>query len=128
MLADGAAVSILRSDTLVRHREQPNGNHRWQGILLAAGPEIREGIRCPEVSIVDVAPLVLHGLGIPVPDNLDGDVPAQLLEPEALERRPPRYAPAGPAPAVPAPLSESDYDREDEATIVDRLRALGYVE
>ena len=128
VLADGAAVSILRSDALVRRREQPNGNHRWQGILLAAGPEIRKGIRCDEVSIVDVAPLVLHGLGIPVPDNLDGDVPAQLLEPEALERWPPRYAPAGPAPAVPGAVTASDYDREDEATIVDRLRALGYVE
>jgi len=128
VLADGAAVSILRSDTLVRHREQPNGNHRWQGILLAAGPEIREGIPCDEVSIVDVAPLVLHSLGIPVPDNLDGDVPAQLLEPEALKRRPVHYTAAPPDPAVAATVAASDYDREDEAAIVDRLRALGYVE
>lgn len=128
VLADGAAVSILPSDALVRHREKPNGNHRPHGILLAAGPEIRRGIRCEEISIVDVAPLLLHSLGVAVPDNLDGVVPTPLLEPQALERRPTRYAPAEPAPTLPEALTADDYDPDDEATVVERLRALGYVE
>jgi len=122
-------VSILRSDTLVRRRELPNGNHRWHGVLIAGGPEIRRGARCDEVSIVDVAPLLLHGLGLAVPEDLDGRVPDELLEPEALERRPVRTAPAGTSAApVPAAAVTADYDHEEEAEIVDRLRALGYVE
>jgi len=128
VLADGAAVSILRSDTLVRRREQPNGNHRWQGILIAGGPELRHGARCDELSIVDVAPLLLHSLGVHVPDGLDGRVPTELLEPEALARRPVRHAPAGAPAAAPATAAGADYDHEEEETIVNRLRALGYVE
>jgi len=121
-------VSILRSDTLVRRREQPNGNHRWQGILIAGGPELRHGARCDELSIVDVAPLLLHSLGVHVPDGLDGRVPTELLEPEALARRPIRHAPAGAPAAAPATAPGADYDHEEEETIVNRLRALGYVE
>lgn len=125
VLADGAAVSILRSDEVVRRREQPNGNHRWHGILLARGPEIRAGARVEELSIVDVAPLLLHSLGVPVPEGLDGRVPTELFDPGALARRPPSYAPA----AAPAPTAAAvPFDDEEEATIVGRLRALGYVE
>ncbi len=129
VLVDGTAVSILRSDTLVREREQPNGNHRWRGILVASGPELRHGARCDEVSIVDVAPLVLHGLGVPVPEDLDGQLPAELFDPAALARRPVRHAPAAaPAAPVPAAVAPSDYDLEEEAAVVSRLRALGYLE
>lgn len=126
VLADGAAISILRSEAVVRRREQPNGNHQWQGILLARGPELRRGAACDEVSIVDVAPLLAHALGIPVPEGLDGRVPLELFAPGALERRPPRYA-ASAAATAPAP-QEVAFDHEEEATIVNRLRALGYVE
>jgi hypothetical protein len=78
---------------------------------------------------VDVAPLLLHSLDVPVPDGLDGRVPTELLEPEALGRRPVRHAPAGvPEAAAPVAAAAADYDPEEEATIVDRLRALGYVE
>jgi predicted AlkP superfamily phosphohydrolase/phosphomutase len=129
VLADGAAVSILRSDTIVRERELPNGNHRWQGILIACGPELRRGARCDEVSIVDVAPLLLHSLDVPVPDDLDGRVPTELFDPEALRRRPIGHAPAGaPAAPVPAAAAGADYDPEEEAAVVNRLRALGYLE
>ena len=40
-LADGAAVSILNSDTLVRSLDEPYGNHRPEGIFFASGPSIR---------------------------------------------------------------------------------------
>jgi predicted AlkP superfamily phosphohydrolase/phosphomutase len=125
-LEDGAAVSIVRSDTLWRRRPHPSGNHQWQGVFLAGGPGIRAGARIAELSIVDVAPLILYALGVPIPDDLDGRLPSEVFLPEHLERRPPATAPAVHEPA------ERDaavtYDPEEEATIVGRLRALGYVE
>lgn len=125
VLADGAAVSILRSEQVVRRRALPNGNHRWQGVLLARGQEIRAGAHVEERSIVDVAPLLLHSLGVPVPEELDGEVPEGLFEPAALAARPPTYRPAA---ALAAPAGVVSFDHEEQATIVGRLRALGYVE
>ena len=128
VLNDGAAISILRSDTLVRTRPEPSGNHRPEGIFLATGPGIRTGETADELSIVDVAPLVLYSLDVPVALDMAGQVPEHVLEPGVLERRPPRYV-AGPAAEPPVPSAgEVAYDSEDEATILNRLRALGYVE
>jgi predicted AlkP superfamily phosphohydrolase/phosphomutase len=128
-LADGGAVSILRSDSLVRRRRKPNGNHRPEGIFLASGPSIRSGTSVEELSIIDVAPLVLYTLNLPVPLDIAGRIPGEVLEPGELERRPPQSM-AGTA-SEEAPESGSGevaYDSDDEATILNRLRALGYIE
>jgi predicted AlkP superfamily phosphohydrolase/phosphomutase len=129
MLEDGAAISILRSDTLLQHRDVPKGNHRWEGIFVAGGPGIRSGVAVDELSIVDIAPLLLYSLDLPIPVDMSGRVPHEVLEPGELERRRPRSM-AGSLPETSpdyAPV-EAIYDAESEATILKRLRALGYVE
>jgi predicted AlkP superfamily phosphohydrolase/phosphomutase len=128
VLADGGTISILPSKTLVARRTEVRGHHRWDGIFAASGPGIRPGFDVGELSIVDVAPLVLHRLGLPVPDDIAGRLPVELLEDDELERRPPRRtaAPAPPASSV-AP-EDLELDADEQAIVVDRLRALGYVE
>lgn len=127
VLADGATMSILPSDTLVARRDEVRGHHRWEGIFLACGPGIRAGARVDELSIVDVAPLLLHRLGLPVPDDMAGRVPTEILEADELERRPPRTVRAMAPPPAPAP-GELALDPEEQADVMGRLRALGYVE
>ena len=128
ILADGATMSILPSEPCVARRDETRGHHRWEGIFLASGPGIRAGRQAGELSIVDVAPLVLHRLGLPVPDDMAGRVPVEILEPQELERRPPRRA-AAPPQNVPVPEpADAALDAEEEASLVQRLRALGYVE
>lgn len=122
---EGSVISILRADTVVQPRVEPAGTHRPEGIFLASGPGIRAGEALAELAIVDVAPLLLHSLGLPLPDDLDGRLPAEVFEAAALRRRPPRaVASRPPAPARPS----AGLDGEDEAEILRRLRALGYVE
>jgi predicted AlkP superfamily phosphohydrolase/phosphomutase len=129
VLADGGTISILPSETIVARRPEPRGHHRWEGIFLAAGPGIRAGARVEELSIVDVAPLLLHQLGLPVPDDLAGSVPEAIFEDGELERRPVRSAPAPAPPAVVSgPAAGVELDPEEQAAVVERLRALGYVE
>jgi predicted AlkP superfamily phosphohydrolase/phosphomutase len=129
VLDEGAAVSILRSDILVRTRDEPNGNHRPEGIFIACGPSIKSGEELDELSIVDVAPMLLYSLDVPVPDDMSGRVPVEAFESSEVERRPPRLVAAGVSDQSPeAPEDEVVYDSEDEATIISRLRALGYVE
>jgi predicted AlkP superfamily phosphohydrolase/phosphomutase len=129
VLAGGGTISILPSENIVARREVPGGHHRWEGIFIAAGPGIRAGHRADQLSIVDVAPLLLHQLGLPVPEDMAGSVPAEIFEAGELERRPPRRAPARRPPAGPRPpATDMDLEPEEKAALLDRLRALGYVE
>jgi predicted AlkP superfamily phosphohydrolase/phosphomutase len=129
LLADGATMSILPSPELVVRRPEFAGHHREVGMFLATGPGIRAGAEVGELSLVDIAPLVLHRLGLPVPDDLAGRVPVEVLEAAELEARPPRTvpsaAPAGSAAVAPAAL---ELDPDEEAGVMQRLKALGYVE
>jgi predicted AlkP superfamily phosphohydrolase/phosphomutase len=128
-LADGAAISILRSPTLVKTRSEPNGNHRPEGVFVAAGPALRSGETLPAMSIVDVAPLLLYSLDVPVPLDMSGRLPADAFRAGELERRPPKYVAGGmPEGRAEAPDAEVSYDADEEALILNRLRALGYVE
>ena len=129
VLADGGTMSILPSETVVARRPQPRGHHRWEGIFLAAGPGIRAGASVEELSIVDVAPLLLHQIGLPAPEDMSGTVPKAIFEAGELDRRPVRRAPAGPPAALlSSPAAGVELAPEEQAALMERLRALGYVE
>ncbi len=129
VLADGGTISILPSETTVARRPEPRGHHRWEGIFLAAGPGIRAGASVDELSIVDVAPLLLHQLGLPVPEDMSGSVPEATFEAGELARRPVRHAPAPAAPVLVSSLApELALEPEEQAAVMERLRALGYAE
>lgn len=135
-LADGGLVSIMRSAEVVVPRAEPAGAHRAEGVFLASGPGLQAGLSLEELSIVDVAPLVLYQLGIPIPDDLAGRVPMKALEVGEAQRRPIqlRLVHAEAASGAPTPEHSNGhdpgvlYDAEAEATMLKRLRALGYVE
>lgn len=126
-LADGAAISILRSDTIFAQRPEPRGNHRWDGIFVAAGPSIRRGASVDELSLLDLAPTLLYSLGVPIPDDVTGELPRRIFDEESLRQRPPRYADVASRIQNVAEI-DAGIDEEAEATILKRLRALGYVE
>jgi predicted AlkP superfamily phosphohydrolase/phosphomutase len=128
LLTDGGTISILPSETLVARRAEQRGHHRWEGIFMASGPGIREGALVDELSIVDVAPLILHRLGLPVPDDMAGRLPVEIFRPEELERRPLRRSAAQSWTASEPEASDLELDPDEQAAVLRRLRALGYVE
>jgi arylsulfatase A-like enzyme len=73
---------------------------------------------------VDVAPTVLHLLGMPVPGNMDGHVISQAFTQESLAARPPTV---GEHVETSSELDGGAYTEEDEAQIVSRLTDLGYM-
>lgn len=97
---------------------------------MAAGPGVRQGVSLPHLSIMDVAPMVLHSLGLAIPGDMEGCVPTGAFEPPWLQARPVRAtAPAEPSePAAPQATVEIVYTEEEEAELATRLRALGYIE
>lgn len=127
ILRDGGTVSVLNSTEVVRKRLDVAGTHRPDGIFLAAGPGFRSGVSLDPLSILDVAPTVLYGLGLPIPADFEGEVPEAALDRSWARRRP---STVGPPTRTPAPFGEGPSEElgaEEEAVIMQRLKALGYV-
>jgi predicted AlkP superfamily phosphohydrolase/phosphomutase len=126
-LRDGGLVSILPSEQLLKPRAEISGTHRPNGVFIAAGPQVRRGVSLSALSILDVAPTLLYALGRPVPEDLEGAVPALLFEPEYFRSHPVTFEkPVSKAAAAAAPAPE--VDPRMEADVMSQLRALGYME
>jgi len=125
-LEDGGLMSILSSPEAIRQRPTPTGTHRPDGVFVAAGPEIQRGVDLAPLSILDVAPLMLHELGLPIPDALEGRLITEAIDAQSLAARPPRRD--GSTESIADVRSDVVLDEQAEAEILDRLRALGYVE
>jgi len=122
-------ISVLRADATVRPRPAPYGTHHPTGIFMLAGSGVRATRSLAGLSVADVAPSVLHALGLPIPQDMDGKPALAAYEPSHLERHPLRSPQAlssvrragGAGPA-------GEYDPVAEADVMDRLRLLGYLE
>ena len=132
-LRDGGLVSILpTSDPTgapLVPRPRPVGAHRPLGVFLARGPGIRQGMAFRELSILDVAPLLLYSLGLAIPDGMEGRAPLEIFQPAFRARRPLRTIAETPMVAnLPAASASRPLDAEAEAVMLARLRDLGYIE
>lgn len=63
-----------------------SGAHNCYGFLVASGERIRKAGTLAAADIVDIAPTVLHLLGLVPPRILDGRVLKDMIEPEARDR------------------------------------------
>jgi predicted AlkP superfamily phosphohydrolase/phosphomutase len=97
-----------------------SGSHRREGILIASGPTIRHG-RIHAARLEDLAPTILHLLGVPVVDDMDGRVLTSIFT-DTFQQQPVVYQP---------PLKSGDASIEltsaMQATLEERLRTLGYL-
>jgi len=103
-----------------------SGEHRLEGIIIAAGNHVHAGQAVTPPSVLDVAPTVLYLLGLPVPEDMDGHIIQALVDPAYLARNPPRTVPTyeptkarGAEAPVASPMDED---------IKQRLRSLGYIQ
>jgi predicted AlkP superfamily phosphohydrolase/phosphomutase len=101
------------------------GQHSRDGVFLFSGQDFAEGPAFLEAHLMDVPATLLYLYGVPIPDDYDGRVMAQAIDPERLARRPVAYQ-AGDSEG-PDPHGVS-YSADEAAEVLDHLRALGYVE
>jgi predicted AlkP superfamily phosphohydrolase/phosphomutase len=107
------------SQIVTRQIRGDSGCHRMHGVFIAKGPEVQVGKQVDNARILDLAPTILHLMGLPVLDDMDGRVLAEAL----TTSRPVERRPAG----VPGEGTEEALSAEDTAEVEDRLRALGYL-
>jgi predicted AlkP superfamily phosphohydrolase/phosphomutase len=103
----------------------PRPNHKSRGIFAAYGPDIAPGKKIEGMDISDIAPTALHLLGVPVPEDMDGQVVKGVFksESEAFARGR-TYA----SPVEGSVTTEGKLSGEDEAAIKASLKALGYMD
>ncbi len=63
-----------------------SGMHSMDGILIAHGYPFKKGKPIDRACLYDIAPTILHLLGIPIPRNLDGEVLTQAIEEDFLDK------------------------------------------
>ncbi|MFI5321317.1 MAG: alkaline phosphatase family protein [Myxococcota bacterium] len=101
-----------------------SGAHDPVAVFVAAGGPLRHVAARGRLSVLDIAPLYAYLAGAKIPDDLPGRFPSELIEPSALAARAPDRISAASLARLPAPIAPTIPDAE----LVDRLRAMGYVE
>jgi predicted AlkP superfamily phosphohydrolase/phosphomutase len=104
---------------ITRQIRGDSGCHRRHGILVAWGRDVRAGETVEGARIIDLAPTILHTMGLPVPASMDGRVLTSMFASDravAYEDGIDRGTGA-----------EQGLSTEESAEVEDRLRALGYL-
>lgn len=121
-LRDGGFVSILHADAVVRPRPHADGTHRPEGVFVGHGPSFAAGRDAGAFGLLDIAPLVLTLLDLPVPADLEGTVPQAVLA-AARDVR------AGAATERAAAAADEDEPSEEErAALLRQMKVLGYMD
>src|SRR5262249_36463682 len=129
VLCDYGFVSVMNVEPAIWVRSVTKGIHYPEGIFLARGPGIPKGQTVAGQSILDMAPTLLYSLGLPVPEDLEGRVMEAVFESTLLTSQPVKFGPPTEPPNTYANRGASlPRDADEEMVVLNRLRALGYVE
>ncbi len=99
-----------------------SAQHRMEGVFIACGEGVQRGHRIEEMRVIDVTPLILYCLGIPIPRGLDGDVRGDVFETGFFQKHPPSYVESR---DVYGDLADFEADKDED--IKHRLKGLGYI-
>ncbi len=128
ILHDYGFISTLNKEPVHWDRDgEVAGTHRPEGIFCARGPGIPRAASITRQDILDIAPTMMYSLGLAVPEDYEGSVMNAAFDPAYLDSHPASIGPSTLPPARELAVAP-ETDPEEEDIILDRLRALGYVE
>ena len=99
----------------------PTGDHRLEGMIVGVGPAFELGASPNGACLLDIAPTILHLLGVPVPDDMDGRVLTELLKPEFRNSMQLQES------VISESIDSGSMNADEEALIQQRLADLGYL-
>lgn len=116
--SEGYGLSYAVSDTAPE--PSTHGRHRREGVMFLRGQYLKSDLKEFRPRLIDMAPTILHMLGLPVPSDMDGRVLEELFTtPQDVTYQ-----------VVNNALTQTvlDYNEQETELIEDRLKALGYIE
>lgn len=103
-----------------------NARHEQNGILLLKGKHVKKNAVIKGAHIMDLAPTILHILGVPVPEDMDGKVLKDTFYNDFFRMHPVKYG-SGDETSTGREDREV-YSEHEEEIIGARLRDLGYLD
>ena len=103
------------------------GGHRLDGVFIMSGGPTRRGCAFQDARIIDVAPTVLYLMGLPIPQDMDGQILLDAIDPAYVSRHTPRRSDSSSEPGDQEPSQEA-MSSDDQKLVAERLQALGYLE
>jgi predicted AlkP superfamily phosphohydrolase/phosphomutase len=100
-----------------------SGHHRPEGLVILSGPGVTPGTHLEKANIMDLAPTILHTMGLSVPSDLDGRVLSEAFEETSPGAQPVIHSEANiyKDGASPPGLTNDEMDEVQE-----KLRGWGY--
>lgn len=124
MAQDNYVLSSALADTLFGTINPRSGNHDLEGIFMACGPGIRGGVKLHDARIIDIAPTILHAMGLPIPGDMDGRALVEILD----DAENAQEINGASAIAGPYPPQDEVFDETEKQQAMERLRSLGYLD
>ncbi len=117
-------TTTLSGTHIIEKLPHTKGTHSIDGVFLARGPHLRRKIRVAHIHLQDLGPTLLHLIGLPIPEDVDGKVKKEIFLPESppFIKEPKFYSPKLESRES-RPLTKGE---EDE--VIERLRDLGYLD
>ncbi|HEY3213275.1 MAG TPA: hypothetical protein VGL16_08765, partial [Actinomycetota bacterium] len=114
--------SLTHAKAAVEDADWVSGDHRMDGVIVAAGPQVQPDAFGEQANLVDVAPTILAALDAPASVQHTGRVLTKVVGEQATVR-------AGEAVAIPGMSEDTSVVSETEADeMEEHLRGLGYLE
>lgn len=102
-----------------------HGEHSREGIYVLAGQDVGISPHRGLASLLDVPATLLHLYNVPIPEDYDGQVLAESLEPAFRSAYPIRSQPGD---SIQPQQGAAEYSEAEARELLSHLRALGYVE
>jgi predicted AlkP superfamily phosphohydrolase/phosphomutase len=100
-----------------------SGHHRPDGVLILAGPGVKAGTNLEGANIMDLAPTLLHAMGLGVPRDLDGRVLSEAFEASSPVAQPVAFTQDS---VYKDRDSEPGLSDDEMAEVQEKLRGWGY--
>jgi hypothetical protein len=129
----GAAVQLPNGEvrpyeSLVNSDEDLSGAHQPEGVIIMAGPGIKQVHMLWEAHLADITPTMLTLLGVPAGRDMDGQVLVEAIDERFQKAHPVTYIDSHETDVEPRAIEGRSGLSDDEREIVEeRLRELGYL-
>lgn len=111
------------SNRIIEPSVGQTGHHHMVGVLVLNGPGVRAGLTLDETSMLNLAPTILHYMGLAVPAYMDGKVLLEAFTDESNQANPIHYSNDGYGPLN----KDTGYVDNEEEAVIEKLRDMGYV-